>query len=104
MLPVFVAICGSTSTTSSIGPIVPPRPTGSSTRSSQAVGIASIPGSYRQLDMQSPLLTEAPYPPLVPARSLPVDPAPLVLLLLALGAGIALDIGLRGGVHNASVA
>jgi hypothetical protein len=33
-----------------------------------------------------------------------VDPAPFVLLALALGAGIALDIGVRGGLHNGIVA
>jgi hypothetical protein len=54
--------------------------------------------------MQSPPLVDAPYPPVLPPRTLPVDPAPLALLLLALGAGIALDVGLRGGVHNAIVA
>ncbi|MDP9331999.1 MAG: DUF4173 domain-containing protein [Actinomycetota bacterium] len=33
-----------------------------------------------------------------------MDPAPFVLVVLALGAGIALDIGVRGGVHNGIVA
>jgi Domain of unknown function (DUF4153) len=54
--------------------------------------------------MQSPPPAETPYPPRLPRRSRPVDPAPLVLVLLALGAGVALDIGLRGGVHNGIVA
>jgi hypothetical protein len=36
-------------------------------------------------------------------RLLPVDPAPLVLGMVALAAGIALDVGVRGGVHNGVV-
>ena len=54
--------------------------------------------------MQSPPVVEVPWPAPVPTRPLPVDPAPFVLVVLAIGAGSALDIGLRGGVHNAIVA
>jgi hypothetical protein len=56
--------------------------------------------------MQSPPVAGAPWPAPAPAptRPLPVDPAPLLLVVLALGGGIALDIGVRGGVHNGIVA
>ena len=54
--------------------------------------------------MHSPPVAEVPWPAPVPARPLPVDSAPFALIVLALGAGIALDIGVRGGVHNAIVA
>jgi hypothetical protein len=50
--------------------------------------------------MQSPWVAETRWPSPSPARPFPVDPAPRTLLLLTLGAGIALDIGVRGGVHN----
>lgn len=52
--------------------------------------------------MQSQRVAEAD--PLWPPPSLPVDPAPFALVGLALGAGIALDIGVRGGMHNGIVA
>ena len=44
--------------------------------------------------------------PLGPARgsSRQTDPAPFALLVLTLGAGIALDVGVRGGAHNGVVA
>ena len=46
----------------------------------------------------------APADPPWPPHPLPVDPSPFALLGLALGAGIALDIGVRGGLHNGVVA
>jgi hypothetical protein len=51
---------------------------------------------------QSPWV--APADPPWPPPPLPVDPAPFALFGLAFGAGIALDIGERGGLHNGIVA
>lgn len=52
--------------------------------------------------MENPWVADAH--PTWPPRPLPEDPAPFALVVLALSAGIALDIGARGGAHNGIVA
>jgi hypothetical protein len=54
--------------------------------------------------VQPPSSSTAPPPHFVSTRPILVDAHPATLAALAIGAGVALDIGVRGGVHNLVVA